>query len=216
MSTLMLAITFKPLGRWPKNPTTNRRRSPFKYRWNEVLGALERELRHLGASSCEIHIDLNDGWIRRDGWPRADARPGSPKIIISFTAKNLPGSPTQVYPCDTYSYWQDNVKAIAVSLEKLRAVDRYGVTTAGEQYAGFKALPSSTGPTMTTEAAAIVLGNVSHDPPSAIIVSVELAKAAARTAKHRSHPDRNDGDSSMWGNVQTAIAVLSSHHGVSL
>lgn len=44
-------------------------------------------------------------------------------------------------PCDTFSYWKDNVRAVALALEALRKIDRYGVRT-GSQYAGFKALPA--------------------------------------------------------------------------
>ena len=46
------------------------------------------------------------------------------------------------YPCDKYSNWQANLRAIALSLEALRAEDRYGVTRRAEQYKGWaKLLP---------------------------------------------------------------------------
>src|SRR5579863_10251967 len=45
-------------------------------------------------------------------------------IILTFNSKHGPLS----YPCDKYSNWQANLRAIALSLEALRAVDRYGVT----------------------------------------------------------------------------------------
>jgi hypothetical protein len=38
--------------------------------------------------------------------------------------------------------WQNNVRAIALALEALRKVDRYGVTRGNEQYTGFRALGS--------------------------------------------------------------------------
>jgi hypothetical protein len=44
-----------------------------------------------------------------------------------------------VFATDAYEDWQHNVRAIALTLEALRAVDRYG-TTGGRQYAGFRQL----------------------------------------------------------------------------
>jgi hypothetical protein len=36
--------------------------------------------------------------------------------------------------------WQANLRSIALGLEALRAVERYGIATAGQQYAGFAAI----------------------------------------------------------------------------
>lgn len=41
-----------------------------------------------------------------------------------------------VFATDQYEKWEHNVRAIALTLEALRAVDRYGATQ-GRQYAGF-------------------------------------------------------------------------------
>jgi len=38
--------------------------------------------------------------------------------------------------------WQNNVRAMALGLEALRKVDRYGITRGNEQYTGFRALGS--------------------------------------------------------------------------
>lgn len=214
----MLEITFKPLPAvWPKEPTKNRKRSPFKYRWEETLRQLERELRHLGATKCSVALDVQFGDIRRDGWPRADARPRTPAVIISFTASKLAGAPVQVYPCDTFAYWQDNLVAVVRSLEKLRAVDRYGVTVAGEQYAGFRALPASTeGRVMTVEEAAEEVAKYSDFELDAIITFESVARAAVRIASSKSHPDTEDGGEDSFKNVQEAKRILGQHHGVEL
>ncbi len=44
-----------------------------------------------------------------------------------------------VYATDACEFWQHNVRSIALGLEALRAVDRYGISRRGEQYAGFRA-----------------------------------------------------------------------------
>jgi len=51
------------------------------------------------------------------------------------------------YATAEYDDWQDNLRAIALAMEALRAVDRYGVSKRGEQYQGWKQLPQSTDPT---------------------------------------------------------------------
>jgi len=47
-------------------------------------------------------------------------------------------------PCDSFKDWEANLRAIALSLERLRAADRYGVTTEEkEQYIGWLRLPAT-------------------------------------------------------------------------
>lgn len=108
--------------------------------WSETTRLLERELSHLRARNVLLQMAVTEAEIRNDGWIRANARPSHPGVIITFHSDllKIPLS----YPCDTFDDWQANVRAIAKSLEWLRGVDRYGVTKRGEQYTGFKGLPS--------------------------------------------------------------------------
>lgn len=51
-----------------------------------------------------------------------------------------------VYATDACVLWRHNVRSIALGLEALRAVDRFGISRRGEQYAGFRgALPVRAG-----------------------------------------------------------------------
>lgn len=58
-----------------------------------------------------------------------------------FVAIQAATDPTKrlVYATDVCDFWQHNVRSIALGLEALRAVDRYGISRRGEQYAGFRA-----------------------------------------------------------------------------
>lgn len=115
------------------------RRSPFRTPFDKGLRELVRELDHLRARNCILQINLSHGQIRNDGWPYSSARrPEHPGVVLTF---EVPKLGVLSYPCDTFDKWEDNVLAIARSLEALRMVDRYGVTKTGEQYHGFKALP---------------------------------------------------------------------------
>jgi hypothetical protein len=99
---------------------------------------LDKELRALGARRVVIQLALQEGNIRLDGWPRAAARPAHSGVVIAFESKHGPLK----YHSDQFTGWQDNLRAIALGLEALRAVDRYGITRRGEQYQGWKALPA--------------------------------------------------------------------------
>ncbi len=105
--------------------------------------------------------------------------------------------------------WQHNVRAIALTLEALRAVDRYGATETGQQYAGFKALPAGRAMPashMTTEAAYDVLCDV-LDLRDVADLDVDDA-VLIRRAKAAAHPDRHAGDRTLWDQVELAAAVL--------
>lgn len=51
-----------------------------------------------------------------------------------------------VYATDVCARWQDNVRSIALGLQALRAVGRFGITPSGQQYAGFRGSLTSGSP----------------------------------------------------------------------
>jgi hypothetical protein len=57
--------------------------------------------------------------------------------VASDPAKRL------VYATDACEDWRHNIRSIALGLEALRAVDRYGISRRGQQYAGFRAALTS-------------------------------------------------------------------------
>lgn len=142
----------RPLGHWT-DPVTDPRRgaTAFRATWADTLKLLERETEHLGATTVVIQVDADETDIRRDGMLRARARVGHPGVVVSFQSAHGPLR----YATDTYedaswstslTGWQANVRAVALALEALRAVDRYGVTRRGEQYQGWAALPAGPAP----------------------------------------------------------------------
>jgi hypothetical protein len=133
-------VTFRPLSMNLPAPTFEGwSGSPFRASWSDTVGLLVDEVRHLRPSDTILEIDIREQDLRMDGMPRATARAGQPGVILT-----LVGTPhgDLRYPCSTFRSWQANVRAIALALQALRKVDRYGVTKRGEQYAGWKGLPS--------------------------------------------------------------------------
>lgn len=132
-------VRFRPISHWPPEFSRTRNFSnPFRAGWSDTLHTLQFELEKLGAREVVIEIALDEGEIRLDGWPRANSRPRHPGVIVSFESKHGPLR----YGTDAFPDWQANVRAIALGLEALRKVDRYGIGKRGEQYQGWKALPS--------------------------------------------------------------------------
>jgi hypothetical protein len=117
-------------------PSCAWRSSPFGSTLTKTLETLERELRMLGATKIVVELDVREQDIRLDGYPRANAKLGNPAVAISFESKHGPLR----YATGEYRTWQDNLRAIALSMESLRAVDRYGVSKRGEQYRGWRAI----------------------------------------------------------------------------
>jgi hypothetical protein len=209
-------IRFKPLGVWPRAETIDRQPSRFKSNYNGTLRLLEKELDHLGAEDAELQLDMKLSDIAIHGWPKANARATSPRIILSFTAYALEDAPVRVFPCDAFTYWEDNLRAIALTLHDLRRIDRYGTALAGEQYAGFKQIGATSTVTMSAVDAAMSLQEVTRLPATIILSDASVAKEAVRAAIARTHPDRNAGDRKAYDAVDQARSILSSHHGVSL
>src|SRR4051794_13883148 len=106
-----VSVSFRPLVTWPAQAThpNNRRRPPFKASWQRTLDDLDRELFHLQADAIVIQLDVPESMIRNDGMPRAEARPSFPGIVLSFNAPQLG---RLAYPCDTYTDWRGNLRAI--------------------------------------------------------------------------------------------------------
>ena len=217
-------FTFRPLVMWPGQTTRDRRNSPFRARYADTMERLQRELTHLDARNPVIQIDVTERDIRLDGLPRSDARVQSPGVVVSFESRFGPLR----YPCDRFEDWKGNLRAIALALESLRRVDRYGVTRRGEQYTGWKALPPGTagdaGEAMTLQdAAAFIAGHWSgfavddayesgSEAAELIASDVGAYRRAYRSVALQLHPDRG-GPEAEFVTLQKAKRVLDAYHG---
>jgi hypothetical protein len=142
-SDLAYLVTLRPLERPVSNGTT--RYSPFRASWSQTVELLSKELRAHGARQTVLEVDMREQDFRLDGLPRANAIARTPGIVLSFKASAVSGQPDLRYEVAEFTRWEDNVRAVALGLQALRAVDRYGVTRRGEQYAGWKQLGTGTG-----------------------------------------------------------------------
>jgi hypothetical protein len=199
----MIVFVFRPIERWPQEQTRHRRHAHFRVNYSRTLVELSSELEKLGARRGYIQADVRESEIRNDGNIRADAKPATPRVIVSAETKHGPLS----LPCDTYVDWRDNVRAIALSLEALRNVDRHGVTKRGEQYRGLKQLTAGTGPVNSQEAAQFLAKHTDVSADSILRSSGEF-EAAYRIAAKALHPDTAGAYGEDWNHLQVAVAIL--------
>jgi hypothetical protein len=133
-----LGVVFRPIDTWPGERTLSRQHSPFSASLSTTVNQLARELNQLRAKQVVVQIAIGERDIRLDGFPKANAHASHPGVVLAFESKYGPLK----YATDVYWSWQDNLRAIALSMESLRRVDRYGVSKRGEQYQGWRALPA--------------------------------------------------------------------------
>jgi len=138
---------------------------------------LQRELDLLGAGYITLSTNLE---LRLDGQPRSDrANPADPGAAVYFRLK---GKDT-VLACDRWMSVADNIAAIAKHIEALRGMDRWGVGTAAQAFAGYQALPA---PEQWWQ----VLGLRPDDSAAEI-------EAAYRDLARVAHPDTGGSDAAM-------------------
>lgn len=201
-----------PIGTsWPGARTAERLRSRFKANWGGTLSMLEDEVRHLNGGDVTMALGVEPRHITNDGRVYASARIQDPSVIVSVRA----GATRLAFPCDTYNFWQDNVRAIALCMKALRDIDRHGVRK-GAQYEGFKALPGAgqTSSTITAHVAAELVARETGGgyTPRRILENMEACVGALRMAQQMTHPDRPTGSTPRFQAVSEAKRVLSLHH----
>jgi hypothetical protein len=205
----MLNATFRPLDQWPGERNKNRKDATFRATYPKTLDELENELSKIKAKEIIIQVEgLTRDDIRNDGWPRSGNWKngyGGPGVIVSFESPKGAMS----FPCDKFRDWQDNLRAIAKSLEALRMVDRYGVTRGNEQYRGWARLPAPNG-RMSREQAISFLASLHRSPPENMArLDGEALRAICRTARIENHPDRG-GSHEIFVRIGQAEEVLCS------
>jgi hypothetical protein len=144
-----------------------------------ALKRLEGELRRIGATHETLSTNLE---LKFSGGPRFDRPPlgGDPGVAVYFVLKSKP----IVLACDRWDRVADNIAAVAAHIDALRRIDRYGVGTLEQAFAGYAALPPS------AEDWALVLGL----PKTATRAEV---LAAHRKLASDHHPDRGGRDVDM-------------------
>jgi hypothetical protein len=193
---------------WP-HPVTpvelRRSRYTFKASLTDTEVRLADELDRLGADRAVVEAAIEPRQVRRDGigFFANAAIPPHPGVTVTVHAE----TGVRVFATDVCETWQHNLRSIALGLESLRAVSRYGITPRGEQYAGFLAIESGRPAAMTVERACAALGRLAgwDIPPD--VADPFVVQLAYREAVKRHHPDVG-GDPADFARLSEAMDVI--------
>lgn len=175
---------------WPAGRA--RKQYPERSRFDVTLGKAIREIqdevRRLGGTALVISSNLP---LRRDGMPYANAsQPADRGVAVYFRYKKKP----MCFACDRWGNVEDNMHAIAKTIDALRGIERWGSGQMVEQaFTGFTALPSPEQPWQ-------VLGVSSH------ATREEIEEAYRRLASQH-HPDKG-GDTQQMARINAARDAL--------
>lgn len=124
----------------PRTPSHRRKANVHFSRNLSVMGALrdvQNEVRLLGGLDLVVSSNIK---LRVDGFPRSDQRiPDDPGVAVYFERKKA----RLVFACDKFDRPEHNLRAIAMHLEALRGMERWGVGSLDQAFAGYQALPDS-------------------------------------------------------------------------
>ena len=180
-----ISTMFFPL-EWPSH-LFREDQNPVQSRFDQTMHSartlLEKELDALSAD--DICISTNWEVLRSGSLKVTKKEPADTGVAVYFTM----GGQQKVLACDKWNAVRDNLYAIALTLERMRAIERYGCTDIlGSIFYGLDALPETAG-------GALVWHEVLEVAPDAPKEEIEKA---FRRKLIEFHPDKNGGDQQRW------------------
>jgi len=138
----------------------------------EAIARLIGELARLGATNIVISTNVR---TRNDGLPRSgEKNPDDPGAAVYFKINKQ----DRCLACDKYRAVQGNLAALAAHVEALRAIERHGVGTLDQAFAGYTAIGHA-----ATDWR-LELGFGPHE-----LVSPNIVDARYKTLARERHPD---------------------------
>jgi hypothetical protein len=170
-----------PMG-WPRTRFSERHPSMARNFVRNRDGVV-RQLELLGATDMVVSSNLT---TRVDGLPYANQRePEDPGVAVYF---KLNGN-EQCIPCDKWDNTAQNMRAIALTIEALRGIERWGAKEmVNAAFRGFKALP---GTIIMGEHTARAWWEVLQVSSTA---DMDVIEAAYKRLLHKVHPDKGGSD----------------------
>ncbi|MBU0749176.1 MAG: J domain-containing protein [Gammaproteobacteria bacterium] len=156
------------------------------------------ELQRLGVHQDDVVVSTNLQ-TRLDGLPRSNqARPGDPGVCV-YWRKSI-NEPMRCMAVDRYDEVQDNLAAVAATLEAMRSIERHGgAAILDRAFTGFAALPAPVGGKRDWWTVLELQSTASQ---------AEIREAFNRLAREH-HPDRGGTDERMAEIIRARDEALS-------
>lgn len=144
----------------------------------EGISRLLAACARLGATSILVSSNVK---VNREGLPYSGTRePDDSGVAVYFTLKGR----ERVLACDKWDRVADNLAAIAAHIDAMRGIERWGVGTIDQAFAGYTALPAK-GETSTSSWRSVL--HVRDD------ANIDDAEHAFRILARVAHPDIEGG-----------------------
>lgn len=187
---------------WKRMPSYQRKSATFKRQGKAltVFDGVQRvvdEMERLGVHQDDVIVSTNLQ-TRLDGLPRSNqARPGDPGVCVYWKPAK---SPMRCMAVDRYDEVQDNLAAVAATLEAMRSIERHGgAAILDRAFTGFAALPAPVGGKRDWWTVLELQSTASQ---------AEIREAFNRLAREH-HPDRGGSDERMAEIIRARDEALS-------
>ena len=187
---------------WKRTQSYQRKTATFSRQGKAltVFDGVQRvldELQRLGVHQDDVIVSTNLQ-TRLDGLPRSNqGRPGDPGVCVYWKPAK---SPMRCMAVDRYDEVQDNLAAVAATLEAMRSIERHGgAAILDRAFTGFAALPAPVGGKRDWWTVLELQSNASQ---------AEIRDAFNRLAREH-HPDRGGTDERMAEIIRARDEALS-------
>lgn len=193
MTTTITPTSSFPL-QWPEGwkRTQYPRRAPYQIELTRAYDQLIHTVEKLGALKGSIVVSTNVPPRNALGTPRNDGAQVSDSGVAVYWTTKAHGE--RVVACDKWNTVRDNVRAIGLALEGLRAMDRAGASQILDRaFTAFGALPPSSGAEVVRP-----FWEVFEIPQTTLaVLSLAMVEARYRELAAKAHPDKGGSDAAM-------------------
>lgn len=170
---------------WQRTPSLKRKAARYKVSFREARDGVVHSLALMGVRNHDVVLSSNVP-SKSDGLPYAGyAEPSDPGVAVYWTTKT---HERRVVACDSWRLVRDNLRAVGLTLEALRTLERTGASEIlNRAFTGFAALP----PGPSVEAWEKVLGLTDEMQPGRFKrVTREMIEERYRELSKEAHPDK--------------------------
>lgn len=183
---------------WKRTPAGARRSASFGHRnrgvtVSEAVVRALRELKKMGVPDWNVIVSTNLQ-LRGDGLPRSDQRaPADPGAAIYWTQ----GEVERCIAVDHYGKVEENIAAIAATLEAMRAIERHGgAEILNRAFVGMNAMLPAPGQSSRTWREVLEI-------PAGELCTLQRVEQSFKRLRSQHHPDKG-GDPNAFAEVMSA------------